>query len=154
MATIGGLVTVSTLLCVLLLLAVVGFFFWRRRTANSQVKTEANTAGRRFKSWTTGTSVPIPQPSTASPQPSVARPLSPVATDTSLPPHLVLNKGTDLKEKAKKMSENKTALENEFKILVGYVREKVSKERQISSLHKNKPHNRYLDIGTCVHSMT
>ena len=59
----------------------------------------------------------------------------------------MLNKGADLKEKAKKMSENKTALEKEFSILVGHVREKVSKENKISSQDKNKPHNRYTDIG-------
>ena len=46
------------------------------------------------------------------------------------------------------MSENEKELEREYKWLLNYVKEKISKESKISLQEKNQCHNRYLDIGS------
>ena len=151
LATIGGLV--GTLLCILLLLllAVAFFSFWRKRRANTQEKTETNTKGGKDESRKTANSVSILQPSTATPEPPATAFRNSLIflefLNISLPPHLVLEKGSDLRKKAKKMSENTSELEKEFKKMVAHVREKVPNERKVGSQDWNKPHNRYLDIG-------
>ena len=142
----------GVVLLFLLLALVLAFFFKRKRNANKKVnsrqpksktqksdsakKTEADAIREEKEFWTTATvAVAIPQP-----------PVIPLF-DPSLPPHLVLAKGSSLRVKAKKMSENTAELEKEYKNMLAYVRENVSRESKISSQDKNKPHNRYLDIG-------
>ena len=162
-------VSVGVLLFILLAVAL-GVFFWRRRNDKSQnriekaglqtvktgepKKTEAQVEGRKEKSWTSPkTTVDIPQQKTpvaiANPpgsQKSKEQPILPFS-DISLPPHLSLKKTQDLREKAKKMSENTAELEKEFKKMLKHVKENVSKERTVSSQEKNQRHNRYTDIG-------
>ena len=72
----------------------------------------------------------------------------PALQDPCLPPHFVLKKGEDLRAKAKKMSENEKELDREYKWMLNYVKEKISKESKISLQEKNQCHNRYLDIGS------
>ena len=155
----------------ILLAVALGVFFWRRRYDQSQnrkekaglqtvktdesgpKKTEAQVEGRKEKSWRVAkTSVDIPQqtpvPIAKPPvsQKSKEQPVLPFS-DISLPPHLTLKKAQDLREKAKKMSENTAELEKEFKKMLKHVKENVSKERTVSSQEKNQRHNRYTDIG-------
>ena len=46
------------------------------------------------------------------------------------------------------MSENEKELDREYKLLLNYVKEKISKESKISLQETNQCHNRYLDIGS------
>ena len=68
-------------------------------------------------------------------------------TDPDLPSHVVLNRGEDLKEKAKSLAGDKEALEKEFASLEQFVAETIKKGTMVAQREENKPHNRYNDIG-------
>ena len=75
---------------------------------------------------------------------------SKVTTSTmpSLPPHMVLTKGPNLREAAKEMAGKKEKLDEEFKLIANYLKVNCKGNGNvISRLEKNKMHNRYLDIG-------
>ena len=67
--------------------------------------------------------------------------------DPSLPPYISVKRDSNLRENAKKMAGKSAELEKEFKMMSEHVKEKILKKSNISSSEKNKPHNRYLDIG-------
>ena len=71
----------------------------------------------------------------------------PTSTDPCLPPHMVLEKGPNLREVAKEMAGRTEELDEEFKLIVDAVRVNSKKESTIGRLEKNKLHNRYTDIG-------
>ena len=139
----------GVLLLFLCLTLVLCCICWRRREASDEKEAgtkgqhdlEAKTAdaksGAESKSTTPTT---IPGSSNASPQ------LQPHLDN--LPAHFVLAKDTSLRENAKKVSENVAELENEFKRMLGHVKEKVLKKTEVSSQEENLIHNRYKDIGT------
>ena len=58
-----------------------------------------------------------------------------------------MTKGPNLREGAKEMAGAKCKLDEEFKLMANYVRINFKKECKVGRLEKNKPHNRYLDIG-------
>ena len=68
-------------------------------------------------------------------------------SDLSLPPHMVLTKGPNLREVAKEMAGAKCKLNEEFKLMADHVRINFKKKCKVGRLENNKPHNRYLDIG-------
>ena len=68
-------------------------------------------------------------------------------SDLSLPPHMVLTKGPNLREGAKEMAGAKCKLNEEFKLMADHVRINFKKKCKVGRLENNKPHNRYLDIG-------
>ena len=74
------------------------------------------------------------------------------STDPSLPPHMLLEKGPNLRESAKEMAGRKDKLEEEFKLIANHTRVNVKKESKVGRLEKNKPHNRYVDIGKYSHN--
>ena len=52
------------------------------------------------------------------------------------------------KNKIKKLLKSpQQTLDEEFKLLADHTRANVKKESKIGRLEKNKPHNRYVDIG-------
>jgi len=133
---------------VLVLLLCVGtgiccFCCRKRRKARTQnntpneveAKTAEEKAGRENK-FTTPTT--IPGCSGVSPQ-------LPTHLD-NLPAHFFLAKDNNLRENAKKVSENVAELENEFKRMLGHVKENILKKTTVSSHEKNLIHNRYKDI--------
>ena len=69
--------------------------------------------------------------------------------DPSLPSHMVLTKGPNLRESAKEMARRKDKLEEEFRLIAEHTKANVKAESNIGRLEKNKIHNRYLDIGKC-----
>ena len=72
------------------------------------------------------------------------------STDPSVPPHMALEKGPNLKEDAKEMAGRTEMLDEEFKLIADHVRpSRVNCKRgnSIGGLEKNKLHNRYADIG-------
>ena len=142
----AGVIAASGVFCLLLCLGVC-CFCWRRRKAGAQNKAqkeiEANTIEDKTKGENKSTAPDIiPGSSGTSPQ-------LPSHLD-NLPPHFVLAKDNDLRENAKKVSENVAELENEFKRMLGHVKEKVLKKTTVSSQEENLIHNRYTDIGRTV----
>ena len=91
------------------------------------------------ENWTTGQAEDNSQPKIST------------STDPSLPPHMVLEKGPNLREGAKEMAGRKDKLEEEFKLIGDHARVNVKKESKVGRLEKNKPHNRYVDIGKYSH---
>ena len=87
------------------------------------------------ESWTTGKAQVNFQPKIST------------STDPSLPPHMVLEKGPNLRESAKEMAGRKDKLDEEFKLIADYTRINVKKDSKIGRLEKNRLHNRYVDIG-------
>ena len=133
-----ALVGISVGVPILLLLTVaIVFIIWRRKRSSEPKITEGTTEEEE-RSWSTRTQGP--QSSTVGEQSAFH--------DPCLPPHFVLKKGQDLRAKAKKMSQNEAELDREYKWMLNYVKEKMSKESKISLQEKNQCHNRYLDIGS------
>ena len=110
-----------------------------KRQHDLEAKTADAKSGGESKSTTPTT---IPGSSNASPQPKPHQ--------DNLPAHFVLAKDNDLRENAKKVSENVAELENEFKRMLGHVKDKVLKKTTVSSQEENQTHNRYKDIGSRV----
>ena len=123
----------------------------RRRKAGAQNASENKTLddmeAKTTEAKSGGESKPttpttIPGSSGASPQPQLYQ--------DNLPPHFILAKDNDLRENAKKVSENVAELENEFKRMLGHVKDKVLKKTTVSSQEENQTHNRYKDIGSRI----
>ena len=132
----AAVVGISVGVPILLLLTVaIGVILWRKKRSSGPKKTE-EIAVEEEDSWSTKT------PGASSTQSALQ--------DPCFPPHFVLKKGENLREKAKKMSDNQAELNREYKWILNYVKEKISKESNVSLQEKNQYHNRYLDIGSLV----
>ena len=121
---ITAIVAIVISLIVLCLIIGFGIGIWKKRGKKNQEKSQ------------TMKRIPVSSQSKIS-----------TSTDPSLPPHMVLEKGPNLKEDAKEMAGRTEMLDEEFKLIVDAVRVNSKKESTIGRLEKNKLHNRYADIG-------
>ena len=64
-----------------------------------------------------------------------------------LPKYAVLKKDESLQEKSNQLAGMVALLEDEYKRIQEFVKEKVNKEVKVAGLLENVPHNRYQDIG-------
>ena len=64
-----------------------------------------------------------------------------------LPKYAVLKKDESLQEKSKQLAGMVPLLENEYKRIQEFVKDKVNKEVKVAGRVENVPHNRYQDIG-------
>ena len=64
-----------------------------------------------------------------------------------LPKYAVLKKDESLQEKSNQLAGMVTLLEDEYKRIQEFVKDKVNKEVKVAGLLENVPHNRYQDIG-------
>ena len=64
-----------------------------------------------------------------------------------LPKYAVLKKDESLQEKSNQLAGMVALLEDEYKRIQEFVKDKVNKEVKVAGLLENVPHNRYQDIG-------
>ena len=64
-----------------------------------------------------------------------------------LPKYAVLKKDESLQEKSNQLAGMVPLLEDEYKRIQEFVKDKVNKEVKVAGLLENVPHNRYQDIG-------
>ena len=64
-----------------------------------------------------------------------------------LPKYAVLKKDESLQEKSNQLARMIPLLEDEYKRIQEFVKDKVNKEVKVAGLLENVPHNRYQDIG-------
>ena len=124
---ITAIVAIVISLLVLCLIIGIGIAIWKKRAKKNQEKSQAMKR------------IPVSSQSKIS-----------TSTDPSVPPHMALEKGPNLKEDAKEMAGRTEKLDEEFKLITDHVRpSRVNCKRgnSIGGLEKNKLHNRYADIG-------